>query len=154
MDSLHLNKKDLSLHIHKTNFVLAVKSKVEKIKEYPIVLGANPVDDKRMEGDRCTPEGTFKVRDFYPHKSWSKFIWIDYPTKESWKKHNKAKSNNKIPQNATIGGEIGIHGVPANRDNLIDDGVNWTWGCISLKNKDVNEIYNVTYKGMEVKIIN
>ena len=25
--------------------------------QYPIVPGGNPVDDKRMQGDQCAPEG-------------------------------------------------------------------------------------------------
>jgi len=152
IDSLAIKKSDLSINIDKSEYKLKLVSKANVIKEYPVVFGTNPVDDKLMEGDRSTPEGTFKIRDHYPHASWSKFIWIDYPTKDSWKKHNEAKQNNKIPQNATIGGEVGIHGVPKGKDALIDKKVNWTWGCISLKNKDINDLYKVVFKGMTIII--
>jgi murein L,D-transpeptidase YafK len=50
------------------------------IKQYPVVLGGNPVDDKLLQGDLCTPEGNFLIHAKYPHKSWEKFIWINYPT--------------------------------------------------------------------------
>ena len=88
----------------------------------------------------------------YPHKSWSKFIWFDYPNDDSYKKHNLAKKNNLIPQNSTIGGDVGIHGVPNGADYFIDTRQNWTWGCVSLKNNDINEIYKFVFVGMIVEI--
>ena len=105
-----------------------------------------------MQGDQCTPEGIFKVLSKYPHKSWSKFIWIDYPNAESWRKHNRAKQKGEIPKDAKIGGEIGIHGVPNGTDFLIDLKRNWTLGCIAMKNKDVNELYPYVKKNTLVTI--
>lgn len=154
IDSLELQKQDLSLFIDKSDFELAVKSKDQIIKEYPIVLGTNPIDDKLMQGDRCTPEGNFQVRDFYPHQNWSKFIWINYPTEDSWKKHNQAKEQGDISSEAQIGGEIGIHGTPEGRADLISDGINWTWGCISLSNEDVDDLYISIHKKMDIVIQN
>ncbi|MFT5618326.1 MAG: lipoprotein-anchoring transpeptidase ErfK/SrfK, partial [Arenicella sp.] len=87
-----------------------------------------------------------------PHKSWAKFLWLDYPNKESWKKHRQAKANGTIPQNATIGGEIGIHGVPEGYDHAIAQKQNWTLGCISLTRPAINEIYNYVKAGTVVEI--
>lgn len=85
-------------------------------------------------------------------KSWSKFIWINYPTEDSWKKHNNAKEVGNIPSDAKIGGEIGIHGVPHGMDEYINLKYNWTLGCISLKNKDVNEIYPYIQEQTKIEI--
>ncbi len=148
----NLETKELNIYINKGNYSLAVLYKDSALKEYPVVFGGNPHDDKRMEGDKCTPEGKFSVRDHYPHKKWSKFIWVDYPTEESWKKHETAKSVGEIPNEASIGGEIGIHGVPEGKEGLILARTNWTLGCISLTNKDVDEIYPFVFKGMEIEI--
>ena len=153
VDSLNIKKEDLRILIDKSDYKLSILANSSIIKEYPVVFGTNPIDDKLMEGDRSTPEGHFRIRDFYPHKSWSKFIWIDYPTKDSWKKHNKAKSENRIPNDVTIGGEIGIHGVPKGKSKLIEGKVNWTWGCISLTNKNVEELYKIVYKNMKIEIV-
>jgi len=150
MDSLNIDESTIEILIDKSDFKLTLQSEEHILKEYPVVFGGNPTEDKRMEGDQCTPEGNFKMVSRYPHKSWSKFIWINYPTSESWKKYKKAKSELKIPETATIGGEIGIHGVPEGMDHLIDLKSNWTLGCISMKNKDVNEIY--PYISAETKI--
>lgn len=148
----NLNKDSVSLLIEKSEYKLTLLYNDIKVKSYPVVFGSNPIDDKRKQGDGCTPEVFFKVRAFYPHKSWSKFIWIDYPTTESWEKHNAAKSSGAIPQSASIGGEIGIHGVPLGYSNMIDEKYNWTLGCISLKNNDVNEIYKMIKVGTKIEI--
>ena len=148
----NINKDSISILIVKSEHKLTVLYNNEKIKSYPVVFGSNPTDDKLRQGDSCTPEGFFKVRALYPHKSWSKFIWIDYPTEDSWKKHNSAKSNGLISKSATIGGKIGIHGVPEGFDNMIDEKYNWTLGCISLKNSDINEIYKIIKVGTKIEI--
>ena len=138
---LNISTSSLSILIDKSDYKLTIFADSIILKEYPVVLGGNPVDDKLMQGDECTPEGTFNIISKYPHSKWSKFIWLNYPTDESWTKHKKAKNEGLIPRDANIGGEIGIHGVPNNLSMVVDLKYNWTLGCISLKNKDVNEIY-------------
>lgn len=135
-------KNELKVRIDKSEYSLSVYHKDKLLIAYPCVFGFNPIDDKHQEGDGCTPEGTFGVRSKYAHKSWSYFIWVDYPNKESWSKFNRRKANGEIEKNATIGGEIGIHGVPEGMDDLIDSKSNWTLGCISLKTKDITDLYH------------
>ncbi|MCK5168355.1 MAG: L,D-transpeptidase [Bacteroidales bacterium] len=147
-----INTGEISVLIDKSDYKLSILSNSVIVKEYPVVFGGNAKDDKLMQGDDCTPEGTFYIISKYPHKSWSKFIWIDYPNNDSWKKHNKAKQDGIIPENADIGGEIGIHGVPKGMNKLIDLKSNWTLGCISLKNDDVNEIYPYITKNTDIII--
>jgi murein L,D-transpeptidase YafK len=152
VNSGNIDPKTLSISIDKSDYQLAILSGEKAIKTYPVVFGGNPTDDKLMQGDQCTPEGNFKIRGFYPHAKWSKFIWIDYPNDQSWSKHNEARQNGKIPENAKIGGEIGIHGVPEGYDYAIERKMNWTLGCISMTNEDVNEIYPYVFEGMTVQI--
>ena len=113
------------------------------LKSYPAALGSTSLADKRMQGDNLTPEGEFLIQAKYPHKSWKYFMWLNYPTADSKKKHNQAKAAGLIPKNAEIGGEIGIHGVVEGRDFLVSGGIPWTKGCISLKNSDVTELYDI-----------
>jgi len=105
-----------------------------------------------MQGDKRTPEGAFKVRAYYPHDEWEKFVWINYPTSESYEKHNRAKANGQIPSSASIGGSIGIHGVPDNKNYAITERQNWTLGCIAMKNQDINELYPFVRKDMAITI--
>jgi murein L,D-transpeptidase YafK len=153
IDSLNIDPVSVRVLIVKSKYELSVWSDTIELKIFPVVFGGNPVDDKLREGDRCTPEGEFKIRSKYPHKSWSKFIWLDYPNAVSWEKHNDAVKKGIIPGDSKIGGEVGIHGVPKNCDFAIDQRQNWTWGCISLKNKDVGELYEVVNSNTIIKII-
>lgn len=148
-----INKDKVFILIEKSKYKLTVYYEDNPVKEYPVVFGKNPIDDKLKEGDGCTPEGKFKIKAMFVHKKWSKFLWINYPTKESWEKFNQAKKVGKLKPNDTIGGEVGIHGVPKEMDKLIDEKINWTIGCISLKNKDVNELYEIVKVGTDVEIL-
>lgn len=153
VDSPEIDKNKVSILIDKSRYRLTVYYDKKPLKSYPVVLGFNSVDDKLKEGDGRTPEGIFKIKDLYTHPTWSKFLWLDYPTKDSWRKHIKAKGNGKINWLDSIGGQVGIHGVPDRQDFLIEKRSNWTLGCISLKNRDVEELYQVVKKGTEVEII-
>jgi len=153
LNSETINKNKTSILIEKSRYRLTVYLDKKPLKSYAVVFGENPVDDKLREGDRRTPEGIFKIKELYPHPDWSKFLWLDYPTKDSWKKHINAKIKGIINWTDTVGSEIGIHGVPTGGDRLIDDRSNWTWGCISLKTKDIDEIYQIVQQGTEVEII-
>ena len=152
LQSNRFDKEKISVLIDKSDHKLSIKLDTILLKEYPVVFGHNPVDDKLMQGDGCTPEGIFLMISKYPHKKWSKFIWINYPNDASWKKHNQAKKEGKTPKDAKIGGEVGIHGVPKGMDYLIDLKYNWTLGCISMKNKDVDEIYPYITKSTVIEI--
>jgi murein L,D-transpeptidase YafK len=143
----------VSVRVEKSAYRLSVLYEGQAVRSYPIVLGGAPVGDKRAEGDRKTPEGIYRVRDLYPHPGWSKFIWLDYPTEQDVAEHEQAKRSGELPANATVGGEIGIHGVPRGADDLIDSRTNWTLGCISLKNADVDEIYEVMRQGTLIEVL-
>ncbi|MEL6353789.1 MAG: L,D-transpeptidase [Cyanobacteria bacterium J06627_28] len=143
----------VSLLIEKGQHRVTLYYESQPIKSYEAVFGTAPIGDKRFEGDRKTPEGIFRIHDLYPHDEWSKFIWLDYPTPQSWRKHLRSKLSGEISLGTTIGGQIGIHGVPEGADGLIETRSDWTWGCISLKNSDVNEIYEFVTHGTVVEIV-
>jgi hypothetical protein len=148
-----LDKTRISILVEKSKYRLTVYSDKKPIKSYPVVFGGNPTGDKLKAGDSRTPEGVFSIKDMYPHESWSKFLWLDYPTKQSWRKHIKAKQDGTIGWGDSIGSEVGIHGVPANSHNIIKNRSNWTLGCVSLENKDVEELYRFVHKGTAVEIL-
>ncbi|MFK7971289.1 MAG: murein L,D-transpeptidase family protein [Bacteroidia bacterium] len=153
LDTAQVDSSHLFIWIKKEACKLMVVSADSQIiKTYPVVFGGNPKDDKLRQGDKCTPEGTFHIRSAYPHDNWRYFAWIDYPTEDSWRKHRKAKAEGRIPQSASIGGEIGIHGVPEGDDYAIEYKIHWTLGCISLTNKDITELFPYIQQGRKVVI--
>jgi murein L,D-transpeptidase YafK len=138
-----VDKSDYSLHVY---------DDIGWYATYPVVFGNKSLGDKMMEGDRNTPEGTFKIVSKYPHHRWHKFMKLDYPNQESWEKFNRRKALGLIPRNARIGGEIGIHGTWPNDNIVVDDYTNWTAGCVSLKNRDLDEVYSFLQPGTRVII--
>ena len=105
-----------------------------------------------MEGDRNTPEGSFTIVSKRIHNKWHRFISIDYPNKDSREKFKTRKERGEIPASAKIGGGIGIHGTWPHEDFQIDRYSNWTLGCISMKNKDVEELFKYIISGTKVTI--
>jgi murein L,D-transpeptidase YafK len=151
LENAGIRSETLDVLIEKSEYRLTLLYKNRKIKSYPVVFGFNPVDDKRIQGDGCTPEGIFHIRTKYPHREWSKFIWIDYPNADSWKKFQASRDKGEIPPRSTIGGDIGIHGVPAGTDPVTRK-QNWTLGCISLTRDAIDEIYPYITKRSRIEI--
>ncbi|MBK9449646.1 MAG: L,D-transpeptidase [Bacteroidetes bacterium] len=139
--------------IEKSKYQLHLYESDKLLRTYPVVFGGDPVTDKYREGDSRTPEGVFHVRTKYDHAKWSKFIWVDYPTAESYQRFERRMAAGEIPRDATIGGDIGIHGVPEGMDGMIAERFNWTLGCISLTRADVDELYAAIRTGTEIKIL-
>ena len=125
--------------VHKLQRKLTIYQGVTPLKTYPVVLGNDPYNDKMCQGDTCTPEGVYRVRAKYPHPKWDAFIWLDYPNTQNWLKFGRAKQAGRLPPDVDIGGQVGIHGTEDPLKNL--SGENWTKGCVSLLNKDLDEIY-------------
>lgn len=149
----HIPQNELLVKIDKSDYTLAVYHKAKLLVTYPCVFGFNTSDDKHQEGDGCTPEGVFGIRSKYAHRSWTYFIWFDYPNKESWRRFNSRKKEGIIEKGATIGGEIGIHGVPDGMDSMIADKTNWTLGCISLTNADITDLFKSIGDGTKIEIV-
>ena len=140
------------LVIDKSNYELNVYDDKGWFATYPVVFGNNSLDDKKMEGDRCTPEGVFHVVSKKFHDKWDRFMALDYPTKESYEKFRLRKLEGQIPASARIGGGVGIHGTWPHDDYIIDRYKNWTNGCISMKNEDVEDLYSYLPVGAKVTI--
>ena len=138
--------------IDKSDYELSVYDEVGWYATYPVVFGNSSLADKKMEGDKNTPEGSFKIASKRVHDKWHRFMAIDYPTKDSWDKFNQRKSRGEIPSGAKIGGGIGIHGTWPHEDFQIDRYKNWTLGCISMKNEEVEELYRYIPVGTKVII--
>lgn len=119
---------------------------------YPVVFGNKKQDDKKMEGDRLTPNGKFRITYKKEHKEWGYFLLLDYPNKESYQKFNERKKKGQIPKTAKIGGGIGIHGTRPHEEYAVDKFMNWTNGCISVKYSDIAELYEMIPIGTEVEV--
>lgn len=146
-------KDSVRLVVDKQRRCLMVYYKKRMLRAYKATFGPNPLNDKRVEGDRCTPEGEFKITSINPRSKYNKFMLINYPNEKTWATFNKLKEAGIIPKTARIGGDIGIHGIWAGGDDMIELGVGWTDGCVALKNKDIEELYSIVGVGTKVVIV-
>jgi murein L,D-transpeptidase YafK len=142
----------ISIVIDKSDYELSVYDDKGWYATYPVVFGNNSLGDKKMQGDKNTPEGKFTITSKRVHEKWCRFLSLDYPTADDIEKFNKRKAKGEIPPNASIGGGIGIHGTWPHEDFVVDRYKNWTLGCISMKNEHVMELYAFTVVGTKVTI--
>src|SRR4051812_31170781 len=145
-------KAPISIIVDKSSYELYVYDAEGWFATYPVVFGNASLDDKKVEGDRNTPEGTFRIVNKRIHDKWDRYMGLDYPTRESLEKFNERKRRGEIPANATPGGGIGIHGTWPHEDFVIDRYKNWTNGCISLKNEDIEDLYSYVPIGTPITI--
>ena len=138
-DSSPNRAKPTVLVVTKLDRKLTVYQGTTPLKSYPVVLGGNPRPDKMCQGDLCTPEGVYHVVCKYNHPRWDKFILLDYPNTKNWVNFSRAKNAGILPEEAKIGGDIGIHGTHDPSMNLRRE--DWTQGCVSLLNNHIEEIY-------------
>jgi lipoprotein-anchoring transpeptidase ErfK/SrfK len=147
-----VDKDKVFILIDKSSYRLYVYEDVTLLKSYPVVFGNDDLGDKMMAGDRETPEGTFHIIAKRYDNRWSRFLLLDYPTPASEQKFEERKAEHLIPENAQIGGGIGIHGTWPKDDFVFIYRQNWTNGCISMHNADVDELYNLVKVGTPVVI--
>lgn len=143
------------LLVDKSDYRLYLYEDVTLRKIYKVVFGSLNMTDKVLQGDRRTPEGTFRIQSKRYDGRWSRFMLLDYPNESSWAKFHQRQQQGLVSANADIGGGIGIHGVEyasGIRDTYVDSRINWTLGCVSMKNADVNELYEIIKVGTPVVI--
>ena len=136
----------------KSHYELQLFDKDGWYATYPVVFGEKTLEDKMMEGDRKTPEGTYHITRKRPHEKWYEIMDLDYPTAADYAKFNERKSRGQIPRSAKIGDGIAIHGTWPHDDIAVDAYQNWTNGCVSLKREDMEEVYNLAPVGTRVEI--
>jgi lipoprotein-anchoring transpeptidase ErfK/SrfK len=142
----------VSIVVDKSSYELYVYDAKGWFATYPVVFGNSSLADKKMEGDRNTPEGSFRIVNKRVHDKWDRYMGLDYPTRESLERFNERKRRGEIPSSARVGAGIGIHGVWPHEDFVIDRYKNWTNGCISLKNGDVEDLYSYIPIGTPITI--
>jgi murein L,D-transpeptidase YafK len=112
------------------------------LKTYDIALGGNPIGDKQVEGDMKTPEGVYRIDRRNPNSSYHLSLGISYPNDQD---RAEAKALGKSP-----GGDIFIHGRAGKNRGRGED---WTAGCISVKDREMEEVYSMVKVGTPIVIV-
>ena len=138
--------------ISKKNYELKVYDSEGWFATYPCVFGSNDLSDKLMEGDKRTPEGTYKIILKKNSGKWAYQLLLDYPTAEDKRQFNERKARGIIPKSARIGGGIAIHATRPQEEWTVDYYQNWTDGCISLKYREAKDLFSYIDAGTTVTI--
>jgi hypothetical protein len=141
----------LSLFIDKIYYFCEVRCGSSSLKRFPVNLGAKPWNRKTYYDCMSTPEGVYHVEYIRPVSSFHSALGVSYPNAADRLRYSRALKQKKIPtQNGkavSIGGSIQIHGGGI--------GNNWTWGCIAMRNDDLDWIFFLPQlkKGVPVIIV-
>lgn len=112
------------------------------LKSYDVDLGFAPDGHKQFEGDGKTPEGHYIIDRRNPNSSFHLSLGISYPNEADIA---YAKAHGKSP-----GGDIFIHGEPSALAFLSPD---WTAGCISVKNREMEDVYAMVRTGTPITLM-
>ena len=125
--------------VDKSDHLMHVYAKDKIIATYRVGFGANPVGHKQQEGDKRTPEGRYLLDYKNANSTFFKSIHISYP--------NKADKVRAKRLGLPPGGDIMIHGQA--NDPLVRAAIDrypspdWTYGCISMKNEDLQRLWDM-----------
>jgi murein L,D-transpeptidase YafK len=132
-----------------------------------IALGREPVGAKTTRGDHRTPEGTYVVSGPATLNRFHRFIPIDYPSRRdadaalasgviSAREHARIVArrahDRPPPQDTALGGGIGLHGEgPRWRGESA--GVDWTFGCVAVRDHEIDFLAQRVKVGTPVWIV-
>ncbi len=111
------------------------------LAEHRIDLGFAPAGHKRYEGDGKTPEGRYYIDRRNPNSKFHLSVGISYPNERDVE---VARSAGLSP-----GGDIFIHGQS---DPVKRRGTDWTAGCISVSNREIEKIYSMVNNGTPIDL--
>jgi lipoprotein-anchoring transpeptidase ErfK/SrfK len=137
--SLSANPFDWVVHAYKSQHRLEVDFRGRRYRSYHAVFGRSPVTGAKVwEGDRRTPEGNYLIVGKHRSARYGWFLHISYPNERDHQRFELSRAAHLIPASANEGGEIGIHGTDSPYLNVAD--IDWTTGCISVDNTDIEEM--------------
>lgn len=146
IEDLPNSSKADKILVEKGNRILKLLKDGEIIRSYQISLGRSPIGPKEKEGDKKTPEGTYKIIEHFEHSAFYRSLRISYPDQGDIE---RAKKKGILP-----GSDIMIHGM-RNGFGLIGRAhlwFDWTAGCIAVTNSEIDQIWNTVDDGTEIEI--
>jgi murein L,D-transpeptidase YafK len=127
--------------VNKSDRRMFLMHKDKVLESYNFKLGFAPVGHKVHEGDGKTPEGLYRIDRRNPNSKFHLSLGISYPNEDD---RAVAAALEKSP-----GGDIFIHGQKRPGEKNRHD---WTWGCISVSNKEIEDIYAMVGDGTPIAL--
>ncbi len=115
-------------------------------KSYSASLSRNWYARKLQEHDAATPEGKYRVTQMIRSGRYGMALLLDYPNAADRARFAALKRDGTLYASARMGGGVEIHG--AGRPDS-----DWTDGCVSLSNQEMQDLFRHAYRGMPVTIV-
>ena len=131
------------VRLYKSERLLVLDGADGVLKTYPVGLGFAPEGHKQFEGDGRTPEGAYTIDRRNPDSLFHLSVGISYPNEEDIA---FAEAQGKSP-----GGDIFIHGGPRKGIDPMNKR-DWTAGCISVTDRQVEDVYAMVRDGTPIEI--
>ncbi len=131
-----------------------------------VAFGRGGISDLHLKGDNTTPRGSFRINRINAESKFHIFLAIDYPTLDHLDQARRfgimnegeyrasldhGLQHGEFPQNGTLGGYIGFHGI-GEGDPEIHDNFHWTQGCIAMTNEQIEQLHEYVSIGTRVVI--
>ena len=125
---------------------LQLISRGEPLKTYRISLGKQPMGAKEREGDSKTPEGLYWLDWRKTSDRYNLAMHISYPNIR-----DAARARN---EGISAGSMIMIHGTPVDQEypEWYFHTLDWTEGCIAMRNDDMREVWGMVKDGTLIEI--
>ena len=166
----YANDNDIMLLVDRSQHQLYVKRGDTIIRQYRAAFGVGGRGGKQYLGDGKTPLGKYKITKIRPSERFHLFIQLNYPNildaREAFKQQLITRgdyiavidahiTNKQPPQHLSLGGAIGIHGIghETERKIHIHQNIDWTEGCIALRNHEVVDLIGYIKVGTPVHIV-
>ena len=158
------------IEVNKTHRTLSViDEKNNLVMQFNVALGRGGPGHKKSQGDGVTPLGKYFVVGFNNESDFHYFVRLNYPNNNdaltAYQEQSitftqlqeilSANALKKIPpQSTSLGGAIGLHGIgdETQKKLLIHSRLNWTQGCIALKNNEIEQLRPFLTLGVHVVI--
>lgn len=114
------------------------------LKEYDIGLGNQPVGDKMFEGDGKTPEGAYFIDRRNPNSEYHLSIGVSYP--------DPRDVAEAAAFGRSAGSDIFIHGRGPEGNAKVGSNWDWTAGCITISDDEIEDVYAMVQDGTPILI--
>ncbi|MEM8774326.1 MAG: L,D-transpeptidase family protein [Pseudomonadota bacterium] len=130
--------------IEKDRRLMFLMNEQNVLEHFEVELGFTADGHKQFEGDGKTPEGHYFIDRRNPKSAFHLSLGISYP--------NRADRRFAAAAGKNPGGDIFIHGRPNGVRKRKDLGPDWTAGCISVNNKEMELVYAMVRTGTPIYI--
>jgi murein L,D-transpeptidase YafK len=139
------------IRIDKSDHALVLMAGDRAVKSYRVAIGPGGSGPKRMEGDKVTPVGTYRVTGRIKGL-FHQFLVVSYPNDEDRRRHAELRKRGEIPAGVGVGNGIGIHGTGHKDWNGVHKESDWTLGCVALDDDEIDEIASRVKDGTRIVI--